>query len=240
MMTALLLAVCAQAQVLRTAPRNETPKSLNRMALKAITPTGDQMWWGYYFGDKGWNPVGTGSAGTFDCAIRVPANHKYVGPSTIKAIRFYLSTASNVSMAKVWVSRSLPSDVDAADYVQNVELSSLEDGPNEISLNTPFKVDNQNIYVGYSFTIKSAEYCIVQGGSYVANSLYLRSTSASEWGTISYLGCLGLHLLIEGGSYPSSEALPADFGSAVAIIGSGYGLLLPSWRHSLSGAFPRR
>lgn len=222
MMTALLLAVCAQAQVLKTAPWSQAPKSMKRMvAKKTITPTDDQMWWGYYFGDKGWSFAGTRAAETFDCAIRVPANHEYVGASTIKAIRFYLATASNVSMAKVWISSSLPDNVDYADYVQDVEVSSLENGPNEIILDTPFAVENQAIYVGYSFAINMQELCIAFGGDYVDNSLYLRSSeTVTDWEAVSYLGCLGLNLLIEGGSYPTNMATPVKFGPSVVELGN--------------------
>lgn len=222
MLTALLLAVCAQAQVLKVAPESGAVKSMKRMpAKKTITPTDNQMWWGYYFGDKGWSGVGTGKAETFDCAILVPANHELVGASTINAIRFYLFESANVSMAKVWISSSLPNDVDAADYVQSIEVSSLVSGPNEISLNTPYSVNNQAIYVGYSFTIINPEYAIIQGGNYVPNSLFLRSSeSITTWGEVSYLGCLGLNLLIEGGSYPSSQATLVKFGPSVVEVGS--------------------
>lgn len=222
MLTALLLAVCAQAQVLKVAPRSDVMKSMKRMPAKTtITPTDDQMWWGYYFGDNGWAPVGTGKAETFDCAIFVPANHGFVGESTIKAIRFFLVESTNVSMAKVWISSSLPSEVDAADYVQSIEVSSLVAGSNDIILDTPYPVNNQAIYVGYSFTVDEPMFPIMQGGVYVPNALYLRSSeSITEWEAVSYLGCLGLNLLIEGGSYPSNSVTPADFGLAVVEIGS--------------------
>ena len=85
-MAALLLAVCVQAQVLKTISRSEAPKFKSMIAKKAVTPNENQMWWGYYFGDKGWMPVGTDAAQTYDCAIGVPANDEFVGASTIKAI----------------------------------------------------------------------------------------------------------------------------------------------------------
>lgn len=222
MMTALLLAVCAQAQVLKVAPESDAVRSMKRMpARKTITLTDNQMWWGYYFGDKGWSGVGTGRAETFDCAILVPANHELVGASTINAIRFYLFESTNVSMAKVWISSSLPNDVDAADYIQSIDVSSLVSGPNDISLDTPYPVNNQAIYVGYSFTIINPEYAIIQGGDYVPNSLFLRSSeSITNWDEVSYLGCLGLNLLIEGGSYPSCKATPRKFGPSVVEIGN--------------------
>lgn len=179
-----------------------------------------QLWWGYFAGNEYIDYLGTNKAETFDCAIYVPANHDFVGSSTIKAIRFYLGNASNVSMAKVWISKSLPTSVDNADYVQNVGISSLVNGANDVVLKTPYAVNNAAIYVGYSFTIKSAEYCIAMGGEYVDKSLYLRSSSSVKtWETVSDYGKLALQLLLEGGNYPANSATPSDFEPFVVELG---------------------
>ena len=173
---------------------------------KALEPTDAQMWWGYY-SDGYIDYLGTGDAETFDCAIFVPAKHSFVGASTIKAVRLNISSASNLSMFKVWISKKLPSSADQADYVQEVSVSSLSDGFNDIEFTTPFEVNNQAIYVGYSFTIKKAEYCIAVGGDYVDNSLYIKSSSSvTEWEAISGYGALVLQLLLDGGTYPNNYA----------------------------------
>ena len=220
-MAAFLLAAFSQAQVLKLAPRSESATNSSLSAVKkAFTRADGQLWWGYFAGDEYIDYLGTSNAETFDCAIYVPAGHNFVGPSTIKAIRFYLNTASNVSMAKVWISKSLPSSVDNADYVQNVGVSSLVNGANDVELMTPYAVNNGAVYVGYSFTIKSAEYCIAMGGDYVDNSLYLRSSNTvTSWGAVSNFGKLALKVLLEGGNYPANDAAPSDFGSFVVESG---------------------
>jgi hypothetical protein len=110
-------------------------------------------------------------------------------------------------MFKVWISKKLPSSADQADYVQEVSVSSLSDGFNDIEFTTPFEVNNQAIYVGYSFTIKKAEYCIAVGGDYVDHSLYIKSSSSvTEWEAISGYGALVLQLLLDGGTYPNNYA----------------------------------
>ncbi len=148
-MAAFLLAAFSQAQVLKLAPRSESATNSSLSAVKkAFTRADGQLWWGYFAGDEYIDYLGTGNAETFDCAIYVPAGHNFVGPSMIKAIRFYLNTASNVSMAKVWISKSLPSSVDNADYVQNVGVSSLVNGANDVELKTPYAVNNSAVYVG--------------------------------------------------------------------------------------------
>ena len=186
------------------------------VCAKALEPTDSQMWWGYYTGND-IDFLGSGNAETFDCAILVPANHNLVGTSTIKAVRFYIPTVSNVSMTKVWISKELPSSADQADYVQEVNVSSMSDGYNDIELTTPFEVNNQAIYVGYSFTIKQVEYCVTIGSEYVANSCYVQSTSFT-WEDVPY-GALILHLLLDGGTYPTNYATVDNFEPAVVGLG---------------------
>jgi len=178
-----------------------------------------QMWWGYYTNGN-MDFLGTGKAETFDCAIFIPANHDLVGASTIKAIRFYANTASNISDLKLWISKDQPSNIETIDYKQTVDIAVLKDGFNDIELDIPYVVNNQGIYVGYSFTIKEADYCIPTGGSYVQNSFYIRSSkSVSEWSVLSDFGALVLQILIEGGAYPECYATVDNFGPAVVELG---------------------
>lgn len=187
------------------------------MCANALTPTDSQMWWGYYSGGS-ISFVGTGNAETFDCAIYVPANHDLVGGSTIKAVRLYIPTVSNVSMVKVWISKDQPLEIDNADFVQNVDVASLSDGFNDIAFITPFEVNNQAIYVGYSIT--DPEYCIAVGGEYLENSFLFRSSSSvPSWKIIPGHGSLVLQLLLDGGTYPNNYATADDFGPAVVGIG---------------------
>ena len=219
MMIAFLMAICAQAQVLRVAPQSNAKQLSRKVVKKTIAPTETQMWWGYFTGNEDITWIGTGRAETFDCAIFVPANHSIVGASTIKAVRFYMDNVPNVSMAKVWISKNLPADIDAADYVQNVAVS-LENGANDIELTTPFATNDQAIYVGYSFALEEVDYNICIGGDDVDNSIFLRSSvSVPNWEAVSGFGRLALQLLVEGGTYPSDKATPVDFGSVVVGLG---------------------
>ena len=190
---------------------------MTTVCAKALEPTDTQMWWGYYTGgDVG--GLGTGDAETFNCAIFIPENHNFVGSSSIKAMRIYVTTASNVSMMKVWISKTLPSSADAADYVQSVDVASLSNEFNDIELTTPFEVNNQAIYVGYSFTIKDVEYCIPFGGNYVDHSMYVSATSF-DWEEVAGYGALVMQLLLDGGTYPNNLATAENFGPAVVGLG---------------------
>ena len=154
-LVAVMMAVCVKAQVLQVAPQGlVSQSSVSKNYKKTISPKEGQMWWGYFSGSEKVQYLGTGYAETFDCAIFVPGNHDLVGSNTINALRFYIPTPSNVSMLKVWISEDLPTDIDNADYVQTIDLGTLLSGINDISLNTPYDVNDKAIYVGYSFTIK--------------------------------------------------------------------------------------
>lgn len=179
-----------------------------------------QMWWGYYNESYGFGGIGTGNKETFDAAIYIPAGNAFVGNSKIKAIRVWFDDVSAVSNLKVWISKnSLPENVSTADVVQDVDASSLVHGCNDIELSTPFDVNDEAIYVGYTFT--SGGYCVMQGGDYVDNSLYLRSSqSVTSWGAIDYFGCLALQILIEGSGFPENMAVPKNFKNAVVELGN--------------------
>ena len=225
---AVMMAVCVKAQVLQVAPQGlVSQSSVSKNYKKTISPKEGQMWWGYFSGSEKVQYLGTGYAETFDCAIFVPGNHDLVGSNTINALRFYIPTPSNVSMLKVWISEDLPTDIDNADYVQTIDLGTLLSGINDISLNTPYDVNDKAIYVGYSFTIKSAEYCIGFGGDYVDNSLFLRSSwSVSQWEQVTN-GKLALQLLLDGGVYPSNCARASDFGRTVSFIDQSSNVSVP-------------
>ena len=197
------------------------PSGVRTMGVPKATiiPNENQMWWGYFNESSGYEGIGTGITETFDAAIYIPANHTFVGKSIIKAIRVYFDEVSSLNNVKVWISKSsLPENVLNADCVQSVDVSSLTEGSNDIVLTTPFAVNNEAIYVGYSFT--AGGYCVMQGGNYLDNSLFLRSSqSVTEWEVVDYFGCLAMQILIENNSFPDNMATPSNFGNSVVEIG---------------------
>ena len=185
------------------------------LSLKAeITPTSSQMWWGYFTASDDVTYLSTGSTETFHCAIYVPANHDFVGGSTIKGIRFYLNSKTLITMCKVWVSKTLPASADDADYVQNVSTSQLTSGANDIALTTPYVVNNEGIYIGYSFTSKlSLSARVACGGTGFTNAFLIKTSSTiPEWNSLTSYGKLALQILLDGGTYPENNASPDDFG----------------------------
>ena len=220
-LVAFVMVTFMQAQVLSVGPAPEfsydVAKQLNHKGVKA---NDGGVWWGYFVDGASLQSLGTSVAETFDCAIKIPANEESVGAGTIKAIRFYCLSSSNLSMTKVWISRSLPTDADAADYTQDVTVSSLKNGWNEITLGEPWEINNEEIYVGWSYTIKNVAYSIPVGGDYVANGTFIHSSqSVTEWQEIGDYGNLALQVLVEGGNFVDNSATPVDFHAAVVELG---------------------
>ena len=184
-----------------------------------IIPTSTQLWWGYISESDLPIPsngsLGYGSACTIDAAIRVPANDAFVGSSTIMAVRLWIG--DDMSMisgdVKLWIARTRPTDIAAADYVQTVPLSSLTPGINDIELATPFAAGNSELYIGYTFTLRSRAYPVVCGGTDKPDAFYYRVSGDPEWMDFyGYgYGCLGIQLLLDGGTYPQNRATVDDF-----------------------------
>ena len=194
------------------------------VARATITPTASQMWWGYFseadassYGSFGYN-----NASTIDAAIYIPANEEMVGSSTIKAVRFWLGDVTLInSDLTIWISTSQPTSATTnCDYKQTVAKASLTSGVNEVELTTPFVVNNQAFYIGYTFSIGAKAYPVVAEGTEVANSFYYRVNNGS-WENFygQDYGNLALQILLDGGNYPNNAAIPSDFGQKVLFLG---------------------
>lgn len=196
------------------------------VARATITPTASQMWWGYFSeaDASSYGSLGYGSACTIDAAIYIPANTEMVGSSTIKAVRFWLGSevTSINSDLTIWISTSKPSSATTnCAYKQTVTKSSLTSGVNEVELTTPFVVNNQGFYIGYTFSIGARAYPVVAEGTEVANSFYYRVDNGSWNNFYGYdYGNLAFQILLDGGIYPNNAATPSDFGQKILFLGN--------------------
>ena len=121
---AMMMAMCSFAQVWQKNVSEFAPfkkSAVIKSNRASITPTEGQMWWGYMT-DSDLNSsttIGVGAANTtYITGIYVPANHPMIGSSTIKAVRIYVSAGlgSTMSNAGVWISKTKPANLAAADY----------------------------------------------------------------------------------------------------------------------------
>ncbi len=201
----LVLAVSAQAEI--------------------IEPEENQVWWGYFSESDfstGDNLIGTGSAMALMTGIYVPANHDNLQGATIKAIRVYFdgSVISSLSNLKVWISKKLPSNVDDADYVQNVKAILTADA-NDVILNIPYEIGSEAFYVGY-YVNSSTGYFVRCGGTDTANSFWIGNPASNMgWTDLNGngFGKLAFQILVEGGNFNNYAATAADFGPSYMVQG---------------------
>ena len=196
-----------------------------------IQPTQDQAWWGYYTTDYGRSGLGLSSSTTYDVAMLVKGDNPIVANKTLKAVRIYLRDKSNMSNLRIWFSRNLPDDISKADYVQEVNLSSLKGGDednnrglaNEITLKSNYVTTGEDVYFGYSFTIKNSgssadNYPVVTASmDSKPETLILRTTNSSlaEWTEFGdTYGALTMQLLVEG-QFAQNAILAEDFGTVI-------------------------
>ena len=217
LMVAILLAIAASSQKWQKAPSTDNSYRMRaNVKTKTITPTDGQLWWGY-FADSDVSSVqgvGTGAKENFEAAIFIPAGHGVAGNATIKALRIWMNNSvSNLTSMKIWITKSLAPDAEGAVYVQQVDVSSLVDGINDIELSTPYSVNGEAIYVGYSLYLNATTYPIPCGGQWEENALFIRaSVNVPSWGPVN-MGKLAMQLLLEGVVLKENSASPSDFGT---------------------------
>ena len=200
-------------------PVSSTPFKLPK---RAITPVGNQFWWGYFSNSNADDLPYSGNLGysravTVDAAIFIPANHPIVGVGTIKALRFWLgSDISKISSdVTAWISYDLPDIASAADFTQKIEKSKIVSRLNEVELTKPFSVKNNGFYAGFSFDISDKTYPVMSyGNEDVPNSFFFRVTG-NEWVDFPSMGygygILALQLLVDGVSLPQYSVSATDF-----------------------------
>ena len=168
----------------------------NKVVANKIEPTANQVWWGYQPENEARSSVGVSKKETYDAAIFVDPSNSIIVGKTIKAIRFYLRDKAHTNNVKVWISKSLPSDINNADYVQNVDQAELNAGDeseeiqgkvNDVALNTPYVVGSNGVYIGYTLTVTDAseattKFPIVDHSGSDLNGFFIRSSeTATEW-----------------------------------------------------------
>lgn len=177
-----------------------------------ITPGAGETWWGYFTDNdlnaSNFSAYGVNALANYDAAIKIAKNDPIMGNATVKAMRLWLNstTIPKITSMKIWVAKNLAAT--GVLYTQDVDLSTLTAGANDIALNTPFAMNNAVTYFGYSLTLSSQDYAIMNGGEYEPNTFFFRaSAQQTNWGSVSNHGKLALQLLGEGVNVPQNAAI---------------------------------
>ena len=144
-----------------------------------ITPGEGETWWGYFTDNDAnaanFSAYGVNALADYDAAIKIAKNDPVMGNATVKAMRLWLNstTIPKITSLKIWVAKNLLAT--GVLYTQDIDLSTLTAGANDIALNTPFAINNAITYFGYSITLSSQDYAIMNGGEYESNTFFFRS-----------------------------------------------------------------
>ncbi len=176
------------------------------------------IWWGYFSESDirdYYAGLGTGQAEASDAAIFIPGNHPITKGSTIRGIRIWLDygiDSKSISNVKVWISKSLPESLSDAEYVQDYSIDLLQEGFNEILFDTPFPIQEQDLYVGYTIELNEYHAPTMIAGNWVENSFFFRSSVNNPKWRRSQNGKLGVQVLLDDVVLPSYSVSASDFG----------------------------
>jgi len=177
-----------------------------------ITPGEGEAWWGYFTDNdlnaSNFSAYGVNALADYDAAIKIAKNDPVMGNATVKAMRLWLNstTIPKITSLKIWVAKNLLAT--GVLYTQDIDLSTLTAGANDIALNTPFAINNAITYFGYSITLSSQDYAIMNGGEYEANTFFFRATAqTTNWTPVTNHGKLALQLMGEGVNIPQNAAI---------------------------------
>lgn len=104
-----------------------------------------KTYWGYC---NGVDPVAFGTKNTGKCAIYIPADVAQVYKGfTVTAVKYGL--AAQATNVEVFITK----DLNAAPIVtKKAAVSNVYKGWNEVALTTPYEIDGEGFYIGYSYS----------------------------------------------------------------------------------------
>lgn len=190
----------------------------------------NDIWWGY-LGDADLDELpfegnlGYSSPVNISAAINVEMKNQFINGSTIKGVRFWLGddiSAINSDIT-VWISTSLPSSPDEADYKQTIANANISPRLNEVELTTPYNrttiEDGEQLYIGYTFSISKRAFPVMSAGADVPGGFFFNYGQGwIDFYDYGY-GNLALQLLIEGNSFPKNSASIGELGQIVVKAG---------------------
>lgn len=104
-----------------------------------------KTYWGYC---NGVDPVAFGTKNTGKCAIYIPADVAQVyNGFTVSAVKYGL--AAQATDVEVFITKDLNAD---PIVTKKAAVSNLYKGWNEVALTTPYEIDGEGFYIGYSYS----------------------------------------------------------------------------------------
>lgn len=192
-----------------------------------ITPGEGEEWWGYFTeadaNASNFGAYGVNSLANYEAAIKIAKNDPIMGQSTVKAVRIWLNqnTLPKITGLKIWKNKQLKVNATGVSYYQDVDITTLQSGANDIMLDTPFEINDSVMYIGFTMTLSAQDTPIMCGGDYEPNTFFFRATAVTtSWQSINNHGKLAFQVLAEGVNMPMNCAVTStNFGTQAATIG---------------------
>lgn len=185
------------------APVELTPGFMK--APSKINLADDEMLYGYCKENDPLGGLGAGGPATFDCAIFLPEDMlKNLAGSKITTIRVAMASASNLTNSKVWIAKELGGTQVA---VKDVTLAQ---GWADFTLDTPYELDGDGVYIGYTTTLSKAttqaeQYPLGVTSTSTPNGLFLALNNGKWDDYAADYGTLMVQCVVKG-NVPQYEA----------------------------------
>lgn len=174
--------------------------SMNQAPAKASGIEGTDLW-GYYLGDNinDFTGLGTGSAGSFRVAIKVPGTGVLAG-TKIRGVN--LPSLGALTSVSAWCATGLSnSSIFVTKEVRGVSTA----GYHTVEFDEPVEIPASGLYVGYTFT-STQTYPIPTTGNDTPGGLFLSTsaTGALQDYSAGGFGVSGIQVFVEGMVLPDN------------------------------------
>ncbi len=194
------------------------------LAAVPLVSSAEETWYGYYDGEEKLSEFGTGIGEDYNCAIYLPGDIGMASGKSISRVRCRLQGTDGMKDLRVWLSSSLPGNVDDADLgVYTVNVGDVTDGEAfETELTKSLWVPETGLYVGYSFSATDPFPVLTTvGNTTVANGFFIRtSRTYTDWKDFTQYnyGNLAIEVLLEGDVWHNAVQVDA-VGEVVSFPG---------------------
>ena len=151
------------------------------------------------------NPIGAqGQAVSIGAAIRIPTS-KMAGLKGGKITKIRIGTKSGLTGIYIWIRSSLDGKADALQ-----RLGNTADGWNEITLDTPYEITGEEIYIGYNGKQPAGVMAVLANEEEQKGATYL--SIENEWADYYGKGFGALYIqAIAQATLPETDLAIGDF-----------------------------
>ncbi len=209
-----LMSLAANAQQLKLDKSKKSNTAMRKAPAKAAGIDGTDLW-GYYLGDgSDFGGLGTGDAGSFRVAIKVPGDGVLKG-AKIRGLN--IPALGAITNSSAWVSTGLTN----ASRIATKSFTASSAGYYVVEFDEPIEIPASGLYAGYTFTSQEG-YPIATAGEDTPGGLFLATSatgSLEDYSTGGF-GVSGLQVFVEGMTLPENAVTLSKVSSEAVVKGA--------------------